>query len=131
MATLTATRMGYPARAQEKGVFCEVSSYTLAAAQIGDIVNLCKIPNGATVIGVELVNAALGGSTTVSIGDTANSATYYLNAQATNAAGRNASAALRKAYAADDTLKATIGGAAATGVIQLVVYMTMEATVLS
>lgn len=130
MATLTASRMGYPARMQEKGVFCEVSSITLAAAQIADIVNLCKVPAGATVIAVELVNAALGGGSTVSIGDGA-SATYYLNAQSTAAAARTASIALRKAYAADDTLKATIGGAAATGVLQVVVWMTMEATVLA
>ena len=104
--------------------------HTLAAAQIADKVRLVKLYAGTKVYSGRLINAALGASTTVSLGfESADStalggsigATSLLNAQSTASAasttGSNAPFILdRDAY-----LIATIGGAAATGQIDAVV----------
>lgn len=132
MAIFTAARAqaGVPTRLQEKGVFTEVSGCTLSANPTADIVLMVKVPAGATVLAVDLVNAALGGSTTGSVGDTA-SATYWINAQSTVAVARTRSTALTKTYTADDTIKYTVSAGPATGIVQLVVLMTMETTVVA
>lgn len=131
MATVLGTRMQQPARGQEKGEFVDLTFYTLASTASGTIINLCPIAAGTTVVGVTLVNAALGGSTTVSVGDTANSSTYYHSSVSTSSATRTTTTGLPVTYAADDTLFATLSGATGTGVVGIIVAMTRESVVLA
>lgn len=104
--------------------------HTLVAAQIGDKVRLVKLFAGAKVYRGRLINAALGASTTVSLGfESADgvalgsgvNSTSLLNAQATNAAGANEGANAPFVLDRDAYLIATIGGAAATGQIDAVI----------
>lgn len=129
MATFTATlaETGVPAKYNEKGVFAIVTSFTLAAAENNDIVNMCKMQAGVTVIGGALINAALGSNTNISVGD-GGSATALLGATATSSAAGTSLIKL-KTYTADDTIKLTVttsGGATATGLVQLVLLCTAD-----
>jgi hypothetical protein len=99
--------------------------HVLAAAQIGDKVRLNKIYAGAKVHHARMINAALGASTTVSLGyeycdGSGGDANAFFNAQATNAAGANTSAAAPVVIGKDAYIVATIGGAAASGQIDSV-----------
>lgn len=92
-------------------------SVTLAAQASGDTVDLLPMKAGWKVVQIHVDNAALGASTTVSIGDTGN-ATRYTAAISTASAGNFTLTANRGyTYQSDDTLQATIGGGAATGVL--------------
>lgn len=126
MATFTATlaETGVPAKYQEKGVFPIVTSYTLASVASGDVIEMCKMQAGVTVIGGTLINAALGSSTTISVGD-GDSATALLGATSTSSAAGTQLIKL-KTYAANDTIKLTVGGATATGLVQLVLLCTAD-----
>ena len=100
---------------------------TLAAAAIGDKVRLNKLFAGTKIYGVKLVNAALGASTTVSVGFEYVDGQAGGGAAALIAATSTASAATREGATAPITLAydayvtATVGGAAATGQIDTVV----------
>lgn len=104
-------------------------THTLAAAAIADTVDLMPIPAGAKLIGLHMVNAALGAGATISLGfrnkdgsaNAAASATALLAATAAATAGtRTASVFTPIEFATDAVLYATVGGAAATGRIDVV-----------
>lgn len=93
---------------------------TLAAAQVGDKVRLNLLYAGCKVHLARLINDALGASTTVSLGyefadGSGGDPNAFFNAQATNAAGSNLSAAKPVWIGKDAYVVATIGGAAASG----------------
>ena len=101
---------------------------TLAAAAIGDQVRLNKLFAGTKIYGVKLVNAALGASTTVSVGFEYVDGQAGGGAAALIAATSTASAAVTREGATapvmlayDAYVTATVGGAAATGQIDTVV----------
>lgn len=101
---------------------------TLAAAAVGDKVRLNKLYQGTKIYDVKLVNAALGASTTVSLGfeyvdgQAGGSATALLPATSTAAAAGTRSGAVAPITLEYDAyIIATIGGAAATGKIDSVV----------
>lgn len=101
---------------------------TLAAAQVGDKVRLNKLYQGTKIYDVKMVNAALGASTTVSLGfeyvngESGGSATAFLPATSTAAAAATREGAIAPITLAYDAyIIATIGGAAATGQLDSVV----------
>lgn len=101
---------------------------TLAAAQVGDKVRLNKLYQGTKIYDVKMVNAALGASTTVSLGfeyvngEAGGSATAFLPATNTAAAAATREGAIAPITLAYDAyIIATIGGAAATGQLDSVV----------
>lgn len=104
-------------------------THTLAAAAISDTVDLLPIPAGTKLLGVEMINAALGAGVTISLGfrnkdGTANaaaSATALLAATAAATAGtRTKSVFVPIEFTTDAVLYATVAGAAATGRIDVV-----------
>lgn len=101
---------------------------TLAAAGVGDKIRLNKLYQGTKIYDVKMINAALGASTTVSLGfeyvngEAGGSATALLPATSTAAAAgtrQGAIAPITLAY--DAYIIATVGGAAATGQLDAVV----------
>lgn len=131
MATLNATRAGAPARTIEKGVFSEVSGYTAAAAQVADKIVFCNVAAGTTVQNIIMTNAALGGSTTLAIGDSVNGNAYWLAATSTAAVASTLSTGLAYTFAVDATIYAILAGAAATGAVQLIVNGTRDTVTLA
>jgi hypothetical protein len=101
---------------------------TLASAQIGDKVRLNKVYAGTKIYDVKFVNAALGASTTVSIGyeyvngEAGGSATALMAAAATSSAGTSRQSGnippVTMDY--DAYIIATIAGGAATGKLDVV-----------
>ena len=100
---------------------------TLASAASGDKVRLNKVYAGTKIYDIKLVNAALGASTTVSLGyeyvngEAGGSATALLAATATSSAAatrQGAVAPITLAY--DAYITATIGGGTATGQVDVV-----------
>lgn len=127
MPTLTATlaETGVPAKYNEKGVFAIVSSYTLPAATAnGTIINMCKMQAGVTVIGGQLINAALGSSTTIAVGDS--DATDALLAATSTSSAAGTQLKILKTYAANDTIKLTLAGGDGAGLVQLVLLCTAD-----
>lgn len=64
---------------------------TFAAAQIADLINICKLRKGDEVVNGVMINAALGASSTLAIGDTDPGGAdddRYLAATATSSAAR-------------------------------------------
>ena len=117
---------------------------TLASAQIGDVVELVNLPNGARIIDGYLTYAALGGSTTLSVGNAAykNAAgttvaldadTYFV-AASTSTAGRSdifATIALGAGSVVDANenglpITATLAGGAASGVVQIAIRYVVD-----
>lgn len=100
---------------------------TLAAAAIADKVRLIKLYKGTKVYGIKLVNAALGASTTVSLGyeyangEAGGSATALLAATATSSAAKTDGVGAPVLLAYDAYITATVGGGAATGAVDVVV----------
>jgi len=117
---------------------------TLASAAIADVVQMVNLPNGARIIDGYLTNAALGTSTTLSVGYAAYknaagtvvalSAAAYFVAASTATAGRNdifATQALGANTVVDANedglpITITVGGAAATGVVQVAIRYVVD-----
>ena len=99
---------------------------TLAAAQIADKVRLVRLFKGSKIHGVKMINAALGASTTVSIGyeyangEAGGSATALLAATATSSAATTRDSAAPVVMAYDAYITATVAGGAATGLLDVV-----------
>ncbi len=94
----------------------------LSAAQIGDVVDLVRLPPGTRVDDVKFVHGALGALTTLSMGyryeDAANGAAvpaHFLAAGASAAAGTRRSDAAPIEFDYPVILTVTVAGAAATG----------------
>lgn len=99
----------------------------LAAAQIGDTIPFGKdLVDGAIIHGVEIYNDNLGAGVTLDVGD-ADSATRYHNGITADSVfvskdiGVDAVGYLI-GTADDNTIFATIGGAAATGTLKAIIY---------
>jgi hypothetical protein len=117
---------------------------TLASAAIADVVQMVNLPNGARLIDGYLTNAALGSSTTLSVGygayknaagtTVALSAAAYLAATSTSSAARTdilATIALGAGSVVDANedglpITITVGGAAATGVVQVAIRYVVD-----
>jgi hypothetical protein len=117
---------------------------TLASASIGDVVQMVNLPNGARLIDGYLTNAALGASTTLSVGYAAYknaagtvvalSAAAYLAATSTSSAARTdilATIALGAGSVVDadqDGLPITItlAGGTASGVVQVAIRYVVD-----
>ena len=117
---------------------------TLASAAIADVVQMVNLPNGARLIDGYLTNAALGASTTLSVGygayknaagtTVALSAAAYLAATSTSSAARTdilATIALGAGSVVDADedglpITITVGGAAATGVVQVAIRYVVD-----
>lgn len=120
---------GVPARYQEKGVFAVVSTYEASSTASGDVIQMCKVQSGVTVIDAFLVFDDLSsGTTNLEVGDGDDADRFIVSTDADAGAGSARMTKFPYTYAADDTIDVTIsGGTAATGTITLVVYMTAEA----
>jgi len=117
---------------------------TLASAAIADVVQMVNLPNGARLIDGYLTNAALGTSTTLSVGyaayknaagtTVALSAAAYLAATSTSSAARTdilATIALGAGSVVDadqDGLPITItlAGGTASGVVQVAIRYVVD-----
>lgn len=99
-------------------------TFTLAAAAVGDFVKVAFIPAGSVVHDVRFINAALGASTTVKWGYKEDGGTtddaYFVAATSTASAASNRTAASPKRFLKDTWVIATVGGAAASGLIEAV-----------
>ncbi len=106
-------------------------TYTAAAAQVGDIIYMAKAPGGLVLLDSRVTWAALGASSTIKVGylrvNAAGTMTedddYFMVAASTASAGnaRIVATAFPFRLTEDAYLAVTVGGAAATGRIQLVV----------
>lgn len=112
---------------------------TLASAAIADVVEMVNLPNGARLLDGYLTNAALGASTTLSVGHAAYknaagttvalSAAAFLAASATSTAGRNdilATIALGAGSVVNANqdglpISITLAGGTASGVVQVAI----------
>jgi hypothetical protein len=88
------------------------------------------LPGGAIVLGIILLWDALGTSTTLAVGDQA-SAARYITAAASTSAGRSVLLDIDGALhsvttGTDDIITITLGGAAGTGTIKIVVFYTTD-----
>lgn len=101
--------------------------YTLASAAVSDKVRLVKLYAGTKIYNAKLVNAALGASTTVSLGfeyvdgQAGGGAAALLAATATASAAATNGITAPVTLAYDAYITATVGGATATGQIDAVV----------
>ena len=100
---------------------------TTAVAQ-NDIVRMVRIDAGVTVLDVRIVYDALGGSTTVDVGDGDND-DYYIAAQDPSSAGTTRAAAATffpKTYSSADTIDIVFEGGNPSGTITLIVLCTSD-----
>jgi hypothetical protein len=108
----------------EYGNLCgEESSYVAAALGIGQVINFVKLPVGAVLIDVTLINDALGASSTIALGevfdstaDGTNSANSILVATSTASAARTESKIHPITYDLGPvTIQGVVGGGPITG----------------
>lgn len=139
MATLVSTQAGstVPARRAESGVYPIKGTYALAAAlAASDVIQMVKVPAGATVLDgyVQLPDLDSNGSPTINIecGDGSDPDRFIDGTTGGQAAGllRFNSLLFPHTYTAEDTvdLVATAGPAtgATSGTITLVVFVSMD-----
>jgi hypothetical protein len=100
--------------------------HVLAAVPIGHRIRLNRLFAGTKVHDARMINAALGATTTVALGfeyvngEAGGSATAFLPATATNAAGSTRMASAPVTLLFDAFVIATVGGAPATGALDTV-----------
>lgn len=130
MATINAPTLQDTQYSGEAPVAFAHGKAVLAAAAVADKVRLFKLFAGSKIHDLRMVNAALGASTTVSVGfeyadgQAGGGAAALLAATSTAAAASTRMAVAPVELAYDAYVTATIGGAAATG--QLDVDVTFE-----
>lgn len=98
----------------------------LAAAQIADKVRLVQLSAGAKILDARMINAALGASTTVSLGyeyvdGSGSDPAAFLAATSTVAAASTQMSVKPLFLPKDAYITATIGGGAASGALDAVV----------
>lgn len=112
----------------------DFGKHVLSAAAINDTVDLQVIPAGTKLVGVSLVNAALGSLTTISLGwrnkdgTAGGSATALLAATSTVAAAKTNSVFAPIVFNQDAVLYATVGGGVATGQIDTITDYLFQGT---
>ena len=126
MATVTAASFSLPAKSLPTNNISISKDYTLASFASGDVLQLATLPPGARVTHADIYYAALGASTTVSLGTQAN-ANYWVNAQSSASAGRTTSTSRPlDITSSNNQVLVTGGGATATGAITVTVTYTMD-----
>lgn len=121
MATFTATaaQSNSPAKFIENGVIARscIWTFSAAAASAGDVVQMLRIPSGAHVHDVSLIQTFNAASSTFAcnVGDSGVAARYILSATA-NATIVRATVGLGYSYSAEDTIDITIATAASASV---------------
>lgn len=130
MATFTAARAqtNVPARADEKGVFVESSTYTfLGTEAAGAIINMLKVAPGNSVLKVDMVGTTNTASLTLAVADTT-LGTTWIPATASTTAAITTSKVAPVTYAAVDTIKVTTAAATATAAatVTVIVWMTQD-----
>lgn len=103
-------------------------TYTFATTASGTTVAIGHVKTGTYIIGVAFQWAALGGSTTVSVGD-GGSATRYGAAQDTSSAGRLFcldGCGYVVTGTSDNVVLLTLGGASATGAVNTAILYAVE-----
>ena len=105
---------------------------TLAAAQVADVIQIGRVlQKGAIILGIDVQWAALGAGSTLDVGDL-NDDDRYVAAESTDAAGRLNEVLLAGLHyvvgtaANDGQIILTVGGAAATGQVNITVYYTED-----
>lgn len=109
-------------------------SHVFAAASVGDKVRLLKLFAGTKIYGAKMINAALGASSTVSLGyeyvdgQAGGGAAALIAATSTAAAAKTDTASAPIILAYDAYITATVGGAAATGQFDTVINYEHQGT---
>lgn len=135
MATKTAgaCATGIQPRATRVGLTTITEVYSLTTTlSAGDVIQMVKVPKGATPVYVAVVGASTG-VTNVNVGD-GNSANRFINAYATSAAAVQQvinTAYVPYTYTADDTIDITVSAASVAtvgGYVTLTAVFTMDAS---
>lgn len=129
MATVNASAMGRAPMNGEYGNLCaRASSITLAAQAAGDVIRFTDLPAGSEVLNVEVVNDAMGASTTLALGyeyidvnDGAAAPAAFKAATSTSTAGKVTTSFHPIQLERPFRLIGTIGGAAMTGKLTAIV----------
>ena len=117
MATKNSTLLNKRVYQGEDGnVSKEGFSYTLAAAQIGDVINGLKFPAGTKATGVEYINAALGTGVTL---DVKLGSTTLVSALSCAVAGKGYIPVADVLTTDNALFSLVVGGGAATGAVTL------------
>ena len=109
----------------------QFDSYEASSLASGSDISVARLPKGAKVYDIIVHFDALGGSSTVSVGD-ADSATRYIAATSTASAGQmsmsqeGAIAGVGYEQTAETDIILTTGGASITGTIKCVVMYSVE-----
>jgi len=107
-----------------------METVTLAAANIADVVKLGKdLQDGAKVLGIELLNAALGAGVTLDVGDDDTGDRYMTAVDGNTASVKRDLNVLGYEVGqadGDNTILLTIGGAAATGLVTVLITYTED-----
>ena len=103
--------------------------YTFTAASIGDTVDIAVLPAGAKVQNVQIYFAALGGSTTLAVGDSSDTARYIAATATSSAGSASLSLTAAKGYVigtntGDERVYLTLAGGAATGLVKTTITYT-------
>ena len=108
-------------------------TYEASSLAAGSDITIARLPAGAKVVDIHVKADALGGSVTLSVGDSADAATY-IAATAMNTANKLISlssdgkiGAVGNSITSTTTdIKVTTAGAASTGTVTSVVYYTVS-----
>ena len=125
-AIIASTMKNNPYTGEEGNRSADHGYQLLAAAAIADTIDLLVIPGGAKLLGVSMINAALGVSSTLSLGwrykdGTAGGTNVaLLAATATATAAKALSVFAPMSFAKDVVLYATVAGGAVTGQLDVV-----------
>ena len=132
MATLNAGSVNKTQSSGDKGAVNAHGFYSFSAAQVGDKVRLLRLYPGTKIYDTKMIVAALGAGTTVSIGyefadgTAGGSAAALIPATSTANAGKTTSTIAPLVVGQEFYVTATVGGAAATGRIDVVIDYEFE-----
>lgn len=135
MATLTASaaQANAPAKYIENGAIVRSIRFPITQAfSAGDVVQMCKVPNGANITGVQFCIDGHSGVLTVNVGDGNDVSAYAASVVLSGSAVAMTSMPARgftRSYSAEDTVDiqiAAISAAVAAGTLTLVLTYTMD-----
>ena len=109
----------------------QYDEYEATALVNGSDIAMARLPKGARILDIVIHHDALGGSTTLEIGDNADS-DRFITAQDTSSAGTIVQsidgeiAGFGHTYASTTDMKVTLGGADATGTVRSAVFYAVD-----
>lgn len=127
MATINAPTIQDTVYTGDCPAVTEHGQITLVAAAIATKVRLLKVFKGSKIVDLRMINAALGASTTISLGyeyvngESGGSATALLAATSTAAAASTRMAVAPVTMAYDAYITATVAGAEAAGLLDVLI----------